>query len=206
MSYEIKYAGPKAVCSQHGVMFDHRREDRYPYLDILVQLIEAFDKRTVEGETLHFGIKSKPFPSEVTLRKLRHYVPDLDEKVEAHVETVKKALKEEIASIEANPLLSETEKEVWIKNLRSMEPYTIQRAVNKAVYHEAVRVLADELVGHHIRTIRLPMVGTFHHAVKSLEAALERHKPPATLRSRILETEKGPVLELEIVSAPQERL
>ncbi|WP_353663132.1 hypothetical protein [Hydrogenimonas sp. SS33] len=190
---------PKPVCSQHGVLFDHSREDRYPYLDILVQLIEAFDRRTVEGETLHFGIKSKPFPSEVTLKKLRRYIPDLERKIGQSVESTEEELEKEMASIRSNPILSETEKEVWIGNLQSMRPYIVQRAINKRVYHEAVEVLADTLVDHHIRYVALPMVGTFHHAVKSLEAALERHKPPARLHSRIHETDSGPVLELEVI-------
>ena len=132
------------------------------------------------------------------LRKLRRYVPDLDDRIAKAVREVKGRIDEEVEGVRRNAALSESEKRAWESNILSMRDYMVQREINKTVYHAAVDVLSDELVKGHFRLIEIPMIGHFHHVVKSLEAALERHNPPATLRSEVVETPKGVVLRMEI--------
>ena len=82
MSYSIKYAGPKPITSQHGVVFDYSKEDRFEFIEILVHLIESFNRHTRDGEVLHFSIRIHELSSQDMLDKLKKYIPDLDERIE----------------------------------------------------------------------------------------------------------------------------
>ena len=200
MHYRFKYAGPKPLCSQHGVNFDHSKEDRFIYLETLVQLIEAFDKRPVEGATLHFGIKKHAMSEEALYEKLRHYIPDLDERIAKEVEETEQEMQHEIEHIQKIPSIPEREKDVWIENIRQMHDYVIQRAINKAAYHAAIETLAQELLKDHIEYLVIPMEGNYQHLAKSLSYALDHLRSPVASDYKVIITSTGLALEFDIRS------
>ena len=197
-NYSFKYAGPKPLVSQHGIDFDHSKEDRFIYLETLVQLIEAFDKNPVEGTTLHFEIKKHAMGEEALYDKLHHYIPDLDERVAASVEEAENELRGEIGHIREVPSLSEDDKRVWIENIREMHDYVIQRAVNKAAYHAAMEVLAQELLKDHIEYLVIPMEGNYQHIAKSLSHALDHLSAHVPSSYKVIMTPSGLALEFDI--------
>jgi LPS O-antigen subunit length determinant protein (WzzB/FepE family) len=198
MHYQFKYAGPKPVCSQHGIEFDHAKEDRFIYLETLVQLIEAFDKCPVEGATLHFGIEKHAMSEEALYEKLRHYIADLDERIKKEVDEAAQIMQHEIEHVQKIPSLSKQEKDVWIRNIKQMHDYVMQRAINKAAYHAAIETLAQELLKDHIEYLVIPMEGNYQHLAKSLSYALDHLRSPVTSDYKVIITATGLALEFDI--------
>ncbi|WP_456322061.1 hypothetical protein [Hydrogenimonas sp.] len=198
MNYRFKYAGEKPIISQHGIDFDHAKEDRFIYLEPLVQLIEAFDKQPLEGAKLHFGIKKHAMSEEELYEKLHQYIPDLEEMIKKEVEETERSIQHEIGHIQKIPSLSEDEKEIWIRNIRQMHDYMIQRAINKAAYHAAIEVLAKELLKDHIEYLIIPMEGNYQHLAKSLSNVLDHLRSPVASDYKVITTPSGLALEFDI--------
>ena len=71
----IKYAGPKAIISHTGICFDTNKEDKYVYLDIALQLVEALDHDYLENKTYVHTLEKRLSNDEiVTLLKKRYSV------------------------------------------------------------------------------------------------------------------------------------
>ena len=198
MSYEIKYAGPKPTVSQHGVMFDYSKDDRFQFIEILVHLIEAFNRHTHNGETLHFSIKNNELSSQEMINILKRYVPDLDERIENEIKEFLKVEEEEKKHVREIKDLTSEEKEVWLKNIDLVHDINIQRTINKAIYHAAVEVLGRELLKDHIKKLVIPMQGRYHHIAKSLSYMLDHLKTPVKSCYKIIETNEGLALEFDI--------
>ena len=45
----LKYVGPKPIISHTGIEFDNNKEDKYAYLNIVIQLIRALDHEYIEN-------------------------------------------------------------------------------------------------------------------------------------------------------------
>ncbi len=198
MHEKLAYAGPKPLCSKYGVLFDYAKEDRYIYLDTLIQLIEALDKRTLHEGTLRFGIKKDAFDSDVLLEKIRNVYPDISERMRDAAHETEKYIDEMRARTEADELLSPAEKEVWLRNIDLMKEYVLQRALNKAVYYALVETLARKLKEGRVRYIVFPMHRNFHHVAKSLGNALAKQQPPVASYAEILETPQGLALKINL--------
>jgi hypothetical protein len=198
MKPRLEYAGPKPVCSKYGVLFDYAKEDRYIYLDTLIQLVEALDARTLHEGTLRFGIKKEAFDGAVLLKKIEKYDPEIDKKMEKAASETHDFLREMAKRAEENRLMAPLEKEVWLKNIALMEDYVVQRAVNKAVYYVLIDLLARKLKEGNVRYIVFPMHRNFHHVAKSLSNALAKQKPPIPSYAQILETKEGLTLKFNL--------
>jgi hypothetical protein len=198
MKYRLDYAGPKPVCSKYGILFDYAKEDRYIYLDTLIQLVEALDSRSLHDGTLRFGIKKEAFDSGVLLEKIEKYEPSIALKMEEAASGTRDYLADMARKTEANGLMEPLEKEVWLKNIALMENYVIQRAVNKAVYYVLIELLAKKLKEGNVRYIVFPMHRNFHHVAKSLSNALAKQKPPIPSYAEILETKEGLTLKFNL--------
>ncbi|WP_456449771.1 hypothetical protein [Hydrogenimonas sp.] len=198
MKQRLHYAGPKPICSKYGVLFDYAKEDRYIYLDTLIQLLEAFDTRTLQEGTLRFGIKKEAFDGDVILEKTEKYDPEIGRKMEKAASETHDFLRETAKRVEENELMAPLEKEVWLKNIALMEDYVVQRAVNKAVYYVLIDLLAQKLKEGNVRYIVFPMHRNFHHVAKSLSNALAKQKPPIPSYAQILETKEGLTLKFNL--------
>ena len=58
---KIEYAGPRPIISQHGVQFKDGKEDKYVYLMISIQILQAIDKN-YEGHKSYSYDSSKQYP------------------------------------------------------------------------------------------------------------------------------------------------
>ncbi|WP_201353216.1 hypothetical protein [Hydrogenimonas urashimensis] len=199
MSYRLEYAGPKPVCSGHGVVFDYAKDDRYIYLDTLIQLVEALDRRVPQEGILRFGIKKEPLDGATILEKVRKIDPGVESRMENAAEAVRNRMSVLKERTENNGLLDAAEKEAWLKNMRLMQNYVIQRGVNKAVYYLLIDRLAKELKEGSVRYIVLPMHRNFHHVAKSLGNALAKQKPPVSTYAEIFETKEGLALKFSLL-------
>jgi len=48
---ELKYVGPKPIISHTGIEFDNNKEDKFAYLNIVIQLLKALDHDYFEDKT-----------------------------------------------------------------------------------------------------------------------------------------------------------
>jgi len=198
MSYEIKYAGPKPLTSQYGVVFDYSKDDRFQFIEILVHLIEAFNKHTNNGEVLHFSIKNNELSSQEMLNRLKKYIPNLDERIEKDIDEFLKEEEKEKYHIQEIENLPSVEKDVWLKNIDLVRNINIQRTINKSIYHSAVEVFGKELLKDHIKKLVIPMQGRYHHIAKSLSYMFENLKSPVKSHYKLIETDDGLALEFDI--------
>ena len=198
MSYEIKYAGAKPITSQHGVVFDYSKDDRFELIEILIHLIEAFNRHTNNGETIHFSIKNNELSSQEMLEKLKKYVPDLDERIEKYINDFLKEEERQKNHVKKMQSLSSIEKDVWLKNIELVHDINLQRIINKAIYHMAIEVFGKELLKNHIKKLLIPMQGRYQHIAKSLSYMLEHLKLPVKSFYKLIKTDDGLALEFNI--------
>jgi len=198
MHHTLQYAGPKPICSKYGILFDYAKEDRFIYLDTLIQLIAALDTRTLREGTLHFGIKREPLEGSVLLGKIEKHVPDIRRIMENAVADTETFLHETMEWTQTNEQMSSIEKEVLLKNIALMKEYVVQRAVNKAVYYILIDMLGERLRDGHVHYIVFPMHRNFHHVAKSLGNALAKQKPPVPSYAEIVETKEGMALKFNL--------
>jgi hypothetical protein len=196
MASPLHYAGPKPICSHHGVAFDEAHEDRYVYLELLTQLVEALQKRSPVDGTIHFGIKKRHWSDEELWEKIKRLFPDIQATVEAARAEADETIAHKEEEIDKHRRIDPQEAEIWAKNLALMRPVITQRQINKAVYHRLIDRLADLLAERGVARIEIPLMGRFHHALRSLANAIEAHHPGASVDMQLHESDTGPVLTL----------
>lgn len=182
MKYFLKYAGSKPLISQHGITFDHSKEDRYDLLKIVVCLIEKLEHLQSKID-IKFDCDESKISDDLVLDILKNHIPNLDGAVKKAIEEFLKEEEKEKVHIN-NMQISEDEKRAWIKNIEIMHELNIQREINKALYHEAIKFLSREIVEDHLKLLTIPLKGRYSHIVKSLENIFE-HIYDIDVESRI---------------------
>ena len=195
----IQYAGPKAIISRRGLDFDNNKEDKYVYLNIAVQLLQALDhdhtpnqiytydtslQRLTDSELLAFVVKnfdhSDMFLSSAQ-KDAEWFVTHEREQVERQ-----------------RPLMSEEESRAWLKNIDLMTNYVIQRHFNKRIYYAIIDKLGDVLKTKHITEINAPMYQKFAHVLHSIQGVLKQGKPSIDSKISIFEKEGALTIQLII--------
>lgn len=195
----IKYAGPKALISYTGVCFDTNKEDKYVYLDIALQLIEALDHQYLENKTYTHLLEKHLSNSEmITILKQRcSNFADLVNTADHETEDL---LDEDMQRAHENRVLGEEEKEVLEKNIAIMHDYMIQRSINKRVYYCVINILADIAAKDHIEKITLPMQQNYVHVLHSLQGTLMKEKRPIDSELTIHEKDSKLYVTLKVVN------
>ena len=195
----IKYAGPKAMISYTGIDFDTNKEDKYVYLDIALQLVEALDHDYIENKTyIHTLEKNLSNDEIVTLLKKR--CPDLDDLIKSTDHETEDLLDEDMRRAHQNRVLKNEEKEVLEKNISIMHDYMLQRSINKSAYYCVIGLLADIAAKDHIDKITLPMQQNYVHVLHSLQGTLIKEKKPIDTDMSIYEENKRLYVTLKVVN------
>ena len=165
----IKYVGEKPTITQHGITFNHAKEDKYIYLKGAIHILHLIDPK-----------HEKEFDDNISDQEitnmLQEYEPDIEKKIPLEEASYKEKLKHELDNVEHNEHLKEIEKEVWKKNIKLMQPYRIQRSVNKIYYEHAIRAIKRIIEEEKISKIILPLDKTYFHLVNSIKNRLELGK------------------------------
>lgn len=195
----VKYAGPKAIFSHTGICFDTNKEDKYVYLDIATQLLEALDHDYIEDKTYTHTLE-KHLSNDEIMTILKKRCPDFDKLINATDHEVEELLDEDLQRAHTNRLLNDEEKEVLEKNISIMHDYMVQRSINKSMYYCVVGLLADMVVKDHINKITLPMQQNYIHVLHSLQGALIKEKKPIDTDMSIAEKDKKLYVTLKVVN------
>ncbi len=142
---KIKYVGPKPIISHTGVEFDNNKEDKYVYLNIVVQLLKALNHEYFDNRTYNYEVQTKRLSTEELYDELKKLCPNIQLLMEKENHNVEEEIEHNLKRAEENTVLNEVNKEILQKNISLMHDYLIQRSVNKSVYYCAIDALADLL-------------------------------------------------------------
>ncbi|MFA5214716.1 hypothetical protein [Sulfuricurvum sp.] len=194
----LEYAGPKPLISAHGIEFDHNKEDKFVYLSIAAELIQALDHEYIEDKSYTCLTGDKPITPEIIFALIRRYDPQLDREIEERQTLVEAEIASQIKHAHENRLLCEEERQVLINNIELLRAYRIQRSINKTVYYSAIETLARIIHKGHIEHITAPMYPKFFHVFHSVQGALTKLHPPVDSTIDIYTEDKHLSVQLKI--------
>jgi hypothetical protein len=195
----LKYAGPKPLISAHGISFDLNKEDKFIYLSIVAELIQALNHEYVGGERYTHITSNKPLDSDRILELIRQNDPMLDQEIKDRQNIVEQEIAEEIQRANENKVLCEEEKIVLIKNIEILRNYRMSRSINKTVYYSGIASLAKIIQKGHIDRIYAPMFPKFNHVFHSIQGSLTKLHPPIDSAIDIYEENGHLMVRLEIL-------
>lgn len=197
---KISYVGPKPLISHTGVSFDKNKDDKYVYLSIVLNLIDALDHDYIEDKTYSCSLDTKRMSDTDLEYKLRRYCKNLDELVDKSNHNIEEEIAHNLKVAHESHALNDVEKSVLEKNIEIMEDYMLQRSVNKAVYYCAINLLAKLVEKDHIDYIKVPMSEKYIHVLHSLQGVLKEEKRPVDTDMEIYEKDGELFAELKVVT------
>ncbi|MDY0116237.1 MAG: hypothetical protein RBR59_01515 [Sulfurimonadaceae bacterium] len=196
---DLKFVGPKPIISHTGITFDNNKEDKFDYLNIVVQFLKALDHSYIEDKTYTYDTSTKRFSHRELLSELKKYCPNIEEIANKRNAVIEEDIAEEIERARENPYLTEQEKEILENNINIMHNYMVQRSINKSVYYASLQALVDVLLTHHIEYIIVPMYQKFVHVFHSLQGVLKHQKRSINSNIEIYEQDGNLFTKLEII-------
>ncbi|MDD5157084.1 hypothetical protein [Sulfurimonas sp.] len=175
---KLKYVGPKPIISHTGIQFDNNKDDKYSYLNIAIQLINALDHPYIENRVYNYDIDSKRLSEREMEDEIKKICPNIESLLEKQNHNIEGEIEHNIQRAHENKILSEADKVALQNNIRIMHDYMIQRSINKNVYYCAINALADILKRDHIDYLITPMFQNFNHVFHSIQGALSVLKNP----------------------------
>jgi hypothetical protein len=173
---KIKYVGPRPVINQHGITFKDGKEDRFVYLSISLQILQAIDKEYDGQKTYSYDINSKRFSNEAIVNELKKYEYILEEQVMEEEKRYAQKLIDEKEHISNMVHLLEDDKFSWMRNLDLMQEYRIQRAINKIYYLHCINNIKDIIIREKIKEIDAPFFEKYWHVLQTIQGAIENCK------------------------------
>jgi hypothetical protein len=197
---ELKYVGPKPIISHTGINFDNNKEDKYVYLNIVVQLLKSLNHEYIQNRVYTYKTDTSRFSNEQLMHELKEFCPDLEKLMEKENHDINHEIQENITRAHENAVLSEEDKEVLENNIKIMTPYLIQRAINKSVYYCAVDKLAELVKKDNIDYIIVPMFQKFAHVLHSVQGSLKRQNFPIDTKMEVYQEDGKLLVKLKVVN------
>ena len=197
---ELKYVGPKPIISHTGIEFDNNKDDKYTYLNIVVQLIKALSHDYFEDKTYSYNANTKRMNSDELVRSLKKICPDLDSLMKAENHDIEVEILHNVQRANESDTLTDEDKEVLKKNIEIMHDYIVQRSINKSVYYCAINALAELLKKDHIDHIVAPMFQNFAHVLHSVQGVLNKQKFPIDTKLDIFQKNGVLVVKLQVIN------
>ncbi|MDD5212147.1 MAG: hypothetical protein PHV62_07010 [Sulfuricurvum sp.] len=198
MDVSLKYVGPKALFSVSGISFDNSKEDKFIYLSILAELIEALDHEYTSDQCYVVETGSKLLDENILLDIIRKRPSNLDEQIDYWAVKTTEDIDDDIKRAQSNPLLNQEERNVLKNNLEILRPYRMQRSINKSIYYAGITLLASIIKRDGIQYIVTPMYPKFLHVLHSVQGALRVIHPPVDSTIDIHEDQGHLVIQLKI--------
>ncbi len=199
----LKYVGPKPIISHTGIEFDTNKEDKFVYINIAVQLLEALDHDYFENKTYTYDINNQRLSTDDKIKILKKYCPNLDEIMNKENHNVEHEIEHYLQRADESKILNSEEKEVLKNNIELMHDYLVQRSVNKSVYYAAIEALADLVKKDHIEYIVTPMYQKFWHVLHSIQGVLAKQKAPIDTNMEIFKKDGQLLVKLKVINILQ---
>ena len=196
----LKYAGPKPHISHTGIEFDNNKDDKFVYLNFVVQLIKALSHDYFEDKTYIYNIDTMRYDKQSLFAELEKICPKIQDLISKENYTVEEEINENIQRAHENKILNYEEKQTLENNINIMHDYLVQRAVNKSVYYCAIKALADILKRDHIDHIIAPMYPRFAHVLHSVQGVLLQEKFPIDTKIDIYKEQDKLLVKLQVIN------
>jgi len=197
---ELKYVGPKPIISHKGIEFDNNKEDKYAYLNIVLQLLKALDHEYFEDKTYIYESSTNRYSEHELSRELARYCPDIEAMTNKENHNVEDEIQHNIQRANESDTLDEASKEVLKNNINIMHDYLIQRSINKSVYYCAINALAELLKKDHIDHVIVPMFQKYAHVLHSVQGALKAQKFPIDTKLEIYQKDGKLLAKLQVIN------
>ena len=195
---QLKYVGPKPVISHTGIEFDNNKEDKFAYLNIIVQLLKALNHDYFENKTYSYNADTSRLSDDELLRELTKFCPNLDSLMEQKNNDIEDDIKHDIQRTKESDTLTQEDKETLQNNINIMHDYLVQRSINKSVYYCAVKALSELLKRESISYVITPMFQTFAHVLHSVQGMLLKDKFPIDTKLEIYQEDGKLLVKLQV--------
>ena len=197
---KLEYVGPKPIISHTGIEFDNNKEDKFAYLNIVLQLLKALDHDYFSDKTYVYQSDTNRYSNDDLTKQLKRYCPNLDALINKENHSVEDEIKHNIQRANESDTLDDESKTVLKNNIRIMHAYLVQRSVNKSVYYCAIDALAELLKKDHIDHIIVPMFQKYAHVLHSVQGALRQQKFPIDTKLDIYQENGKLLAKLQVIN------
>ena len=197
---QLKYVGPKPIISHTGIEFDNNKDDKFVYLNIVLQLLQALDHDYIEDKTYTYQTSTDRLSDLELISGLKKYCPNIDSLMDKEAHCVEEEIQHNLDRADENKVLNAENKEILHNNIEIMHNYMVQRAVNKSVYYCAVEALAELLKRGHVEYIIVPMFQRFTHVLHSVQGRLLKQRPPIDTELEIYQQDSEVLAKLEVIT------
>jgi len=198
---ELKYVGPKPIISHSGIEFDNNKEDKYVYLNIVVQLLKSLRHDYFKDSTYTYNAETGRLTPDELLSELKIYCPNINALMEKNNYNIEEEIEHNIKRAHENNILSQEDKNVLENNINIMHDYLVQRAINKSVYYCAVDELASLVSKDHIDYVIVPMYQTFAHVLHSVQGSLNKQNIPIDSKIDIYQEDGKLLVKLQVINS-----
>lgn len=197
---KLEYAGPKPIISHTGIEFDNNKEDKYIYLNIVVQLIKALNHEVFEDRTYTYNIDTRRLSDNELMHELKYICPNLEKIMQKNNHNVEDEIEHNLQRAKESYTLTLEDKEVLKNNINMMHDYLIQRSINKSVYYCAIEELAQMLKNDNIDYLIAPMFQKFAHVFHSVQGVLKERKYPIDSKLEIYQKDSQLLVKLDVIN------
>ena len=197
---QLKYVGPKPLISHTGIDFDNNKEDKYVYLNIIVQLLKSINHKYIEDKVYTYHTQTTRLSNDDVFDELKKFCPNISSLISLKSEEVSKLIEHDLQRAHENSILNNEEKEILINNINIMKEYSMQRAINKAVYYCAVDQLSELVKEDHLDYIVVPMFQKFAHVLHSVQGSLQKQKFPIDTQMDIYQEDGKLLAKLKVIN------
>ena len=197
---ELKYVGPKPIISHTGIEFDNNKEDKFIYLNIVVQLLKALSHDYHENRVYKYDADTSRLPNDELIRELRRYCPNLDTLIQKKNHSAEEEIEHNLERTHQSNVLTDEDKRALHNNINIMHDYIIQRSINKSVYYCTVHSLAVLLQKDHIDYIIAPMFQNFAHVLHSVQGVLQKEEFAINTKIEIYQEDGKLLVKLQVLN------
>jgi len=198
---QLKYVGPKPIISHTGIEFDNNKEDKFAYLNIVVQLLKAINHDYFEGKVYKYNADTSRVDNKEIYTELKKYCPNIDSLMEKNNHNIEEEIKHNIERAKESDTLKEEDKKTLQNNINIMHDYIVQRSINKSVYYCAINSLASLLKKDNIEYVIAPMFQKFAHVLHSVQGALLKDEFSIHTKLDIYQEDDKLLVKLQVINA-----
>jgi hypothetical protein len=197
---ELKYVGPKPIISHTGIEFDNNKDDKYAYLNIVVQLLKALNHDYFEDKTYTYQTDTERLSDDEMLSELKKFCPQIDSLMEKRNHDIEEEIEHQMQRAQENTVLDDENKSILQNNIKMMHDYLVQRSINKSVYYCAIDALAELLKKDHIDYVIAPMFQKFAHVLHSVQGSLRKRNFPIDTKLDVYQKDGKLLVKLKVLN------
>lgn len=200
---ELKYVGPKPIISHTGIDFDNNKEDKFVYLNIIVQLLKSLNHEYIKDKVYTYHPDTNRLSNDELYTELKKFCPKIHDLMEVQNEIIQAEIDTNIQRAHDNQTLHDEDKLTLENNIKLMRNYIVQRSINKSIYYCAVDKLAEIVKKDNIDYIIVPMFQKFAHVLHSVQGSLKKQKIPIDTNMEIYEEDGKLLAKLKVINIKQ---